>query len=127
MTAYCFVDSPGFSNSTFILGALPLGAASDGATYSLSFSCECPIRPAIPINININAQPERFMLLTAFALPFSRIFTIGLSPLASPLKGCSIPLTPNAEGVPLSAGGRDFLALPLRTADDAAEVHALEL
>src|SRR5271165_6303727 len=50
MTAYCFVWSPGLSNCTCILGALPLGTASDGATYSLAFCCECTITAATPIN-----------------------------------------------------------------------------
>src|ERR1700675_1528676 len=63
MTAYRFVGSPGFSNCTCILGALPLGAASDGEIYSLPFSCEYPIKLAIPINTN--AQPSRFVLIIA--------------------------------------------------------------
>jgi hypothetical protein len=45
------------------LGALPLGAASDGATYSLSFSCEYPTKPAIPINTH--TQDSSFILIIA--------------------------------------------------------------
>src|ERR1700733_4312791 len=62
MTAYCFVGSPGFSNRTCILGALPLGTASEGDTYSLC-SCEYAITAAIPINPN--TQPISFSLITA--------------------------------------------------------------
>src|SRR5208283_5268353 len=61
MTAYRFVGSPGFRNWTCILGALPLGAASDGVTYSLPFSCEYAIKPAIPINTN--TRPNRYILV----------------------------------------------------------------
>lgn len=50
MTAYCFVGSPGFSNRTCILGALPLGMASDGETYSPAVSWEYPIVAMIPTN-----------------------------------------------------------------------------
>src|SRR5258707_375388 len=60
MTAYCFVGSPGFSNRTCILGAWPLGTASDGATYSLAFSPEYPIMVALPIQDN--RYPSRFTL-----------------------------------------------------------------
>src|ERR1700719_2140972 len=60
MTTYCFVASPGFSNRTFILGALPLGTASDGETYTL-LSCEYPIRHAIPINPAM--QPTNFSFI----------------------------------------------------------------
>src|ERR1700688_2587755 len=65
MTTYCFVASPGFSNRTFILGALPLGTASDGETYSL-LSCEYPIRHAIPINPAM--QPTSFSFIMALLL-----------------------------------------------------------
>src|SRR5271165_3185998 len=54
MTAYCFVGSPGFSNWTCILGALPLGTASDGETYSLAISCEYPVMLVTPINARRN-------------------------------------------------------------------------
>src|ERR1700688_360579 len=62
MTTYCLVASPGFSNRTFILGALPLGTASDGETYWL-LSCEYPIKHAIPINPNM--QPASFSFIMA--------------------------------------------------------------
>src|SRR5580700_4256242 len=66
MTAYCFVGSE-FSNCTSILGALPLGTASDGETYSsLLFCCEYAAKPAIPINANTaDAKPSSFILLIA--------------------------------------------------------------
>src|SRR5271157_3434708 len=57
MTAYCFVWSPGFSNCTCILGALPLGPASEGATYSLAVCCECTITAAAPINTDKHTIP----------------------------------------------------------------------
>jgi hypothetical protein len=45
------------------LGALPLGTAPDGDTYSPAVSCERTIMAAIPISTN--AQPTRFILLIA--------------------------------------------------------------
>src|ERR1700723_3959165 len=63
MTAYCLVASPGFSNCTCILGALPVGTASAGFTYSPGVSCERTIRAVIPINTS--AHPSRFILLIA--------------------------------------------------------------
>src|SRR6202041_705268 len=63
MTAYCFVGSPGFSNCTSILGALPVGTASAGFTYSPAVPCERTITAVIPINTS--AQPSRFILLIA--------------------------------------------------------------
>jgi hypothetical protein len=42
---------------------LPLGTASDGATYPLPCSREYAIKPAAPINSN--AQPSLFMFITA--------------------------------------------------------------
>src|SRR5579862_2386834 len=68
MTAYCFVDASGFSNRTSILGALLVGTASDGETYSLPFSCEYANKPTIPINAN--TQPSRFILVIALPLTF---------------------------------------------------------
>src|ERR1700730_17764332 len=73
MTTYCFVPSPGFSNRTFILGALPLGTASDGETYSL-FSCEYPSRHAIPINPAM--QPTSFSFIMA-------LLSCSLSPIGT--------------------------------------------
>src|SRR5208282_1538988 len=69
MTAYCFVWSPGFSNWTCILGALPLGTASDGETYSVAVCCECTITAAAPINNS--KQPIRSTLLIKFLTSFS--------------------------------------------------------
>src|ERR1700683_3628703 len=63
MTAYCFVGSPGFSNCTSILGALPVGTASAGFTYSPAVPCERTITAVIPLNTS--AQPSRFILLIA--------------------------------------------------------------
>jgi hypothetical protein len=51
------------SPSTCIMGALPVGTASDGATYSLPLSWEYPIKPAIPMSTN--AQTSRSILITA--------------------------------------------------------------
>src|ERR1700733_15771957 len=63
MTAYCFVGSPGFSNCTAMWGALPVGPASAGFTYSPAVPCERTITAVIPINTS--AQPSRFILLIA--------------------------------------------------------------
>src|ERR1700679_3339532 len=63
MTAYCFVGSPGFSNCTSILGALPVGTAFAGFTYSPAVPCERTITAVLPINTS--AQPSRFILLVA--------------------------------------------------------------
>src|SRR5271168_1333428 len=79
MTAYCFVASPGFSNRTCILGALPVGTASAGFTYSPAVSCERTITAVSPINIS--AHPTRFILLIAlisFARnPSQRAYALG--------------------------------------------------
>src|SRR5580704_3681178 len=56
MTAYCFVGSPGFSNSTCIFGALPLGAACSGATYSPPACTEEPLIVTIPTKDNVKAN-----------------------------------------------------------------------
>ena len=62
MTAYCLVGSPGLSNSTFMLGALPFGTASEGATYSFAGCREYAANPTIP-TINRNTLPNTFMLI----------------------------------------------------------------
>src|SRR6266478_3958522 len=55
--------------------------ASDGATYSLPFSCEYPVKPAIPIKTN--TQPSR-SILTIALLPHVRessqmVFSLSLA------------------------------------------------
>src|ERR1700723_13042 len=99
MTAYCLVASPGFSNCTCILGALPVGTASAGFTYSPGVSCERTIRAVIPINTS--AQPSRFILLIALLLS-SRIFTSRL--LARPVVGPWFPQPINSIRTPVSRG-----------------------
>src|SRR5580704_11941032 len=85
MTAYCFVGSPGFSNCTSILGALPVGTASAGFTYSPAVPCECTSTAVIPINTN--AQPSRLILLIAslslIRKPSQVAFSFRLQPAVS--------------------------------------------
>jgi hypothetical protein len=58
------------------LGALPVGTASDGETYSLP-SCEYATKPAIPINTN--TQPNRFISNIDLPSRVPEFFANGLS------------------------------------------------